>query len=206
MPKVNEAHRAARRRQVLDAAMECFARQGFHRTTMHDIVRQAGLSAGAVYGYFASKDDIIEAIAADRHMRERDLIRQTHGLPVAGILRRLAREFLGGLTQPQERNERRLGVQVWAEALREPRVLRLVRQGIDEPLHLLTDVIRQAQSRGEIAPLDPESISRAIMALFHGFVLQQSWDPGVAVEPYLAVIDAAIDAMVAHPDTAGRRP
>lgn len=178
--------------------MQCFARQGFHRTTMQDIVREARLSAGAVYGYFASKDDIIEAIAADRHMRERDLIAQMDGLPVEEVLRRLARCFVGELARPEEREARRLGVQVWAEALREPRVMRLVRRGIDEPLRLLTQVIRDAQARGALVPqLDAESASRAMMAMFHGFVLQQSWDPDVAIEPYLAVIDAAIDAMVA---------
>jgi len=200
MPKVSDEHRATRRRQVLDAAVECFARQGFHRATMQDIIREAGLSAGAVYGYFAAKDEIIEAIAAERHARERDLIGQIHDLPVAEVLRRLAREFIGGLARREEQKRRRVGVQVWAEALREPRVMRLVRRGIDEPLRLLTKVIDEARQRGEIAPdLDPQAVSRAVMALFHGFVLQQSWDPGVRVEPYLAVIDAAIDAALAHP-------
>ena len=39
MPKVTEAHLEARREQILDAAAECFARKGFHRSTMHDICR-----------------------------------------------------------------------------------------------------------------------------------------------------------------------
>lgn len=206
MPKVSDTHRAARRRQVLDAATECFARQGFHRTTMQDIVREAGLSAGAVYGYFAGKDDIIEAISAERHERERELIRQARGLPAAEVLRRLARDFLGSLAQRDEQKRRRVGVQVWAEALREPRVMRLVRRGIDEPLRLLTQVIEQAQARGEIAPaLDAQAVARAIVALFHGFVLQQSWDPRVKVEPYLAAIEAMIDALLAHRGTAGKQ-
>ena len=48
MPKVTEAHLEARRQQVLDPAFACFARQGFHQTTMDDICREAGLSAGAL--------------------------------------------------------------------------------------------------------------------------------------------------------------
>ena len=102
MPKVTEAHRAARRRQVLDAAAACFARQGFHRTTMRDIVSEADLSPGAVYGYFASKADIIEAIAAERHARERDLVlRASAQGDTAAILHQLARDFLGPLTNPE---------------------------------------------------------------------------------------------------------
>jgi AcrR family transcriptional regulator len=134
MPKVTEAHRAARRRQVLDAAGACFARQGFHRTTMRDIVSEARLSPGAVYGYFSSKADIIEAIAAERHSHERALIRHARAHPEAAeVLRQLARDFLGALTKPEERSRRRVGVQLWAEALRDRRVLKLVRRGIDEP-------------------------------------------------------------------------
>ena len=59
MPKVTQAHLEARRQQILDAAFGCFARQGFHQTTMQDICREAELSPGAVYRYFDSKEAII---------------------------------------------------------------------------------------------------------------------------------------------------
>jgi len=197
MPKVNDEHRAARRQQILDAATACFTREGFHRTTMQDIVGEAGLSAGAVYGYFKSKDDIIEEISAERHARERELLSRTGDLAPAEILRRLAREFLGSLSERKEQKRRRLGVQVWAEALREPRVMRLVRRGVDEPVRLLAGVVKDAQKRGEIpASLEPEAVARAIVALFHGFILQQSWDPRVAVGPYLAVMETVVDALL----------
>ncbi len=52
--------------------MTCFAREGFHRTTMQDIFREADLSPGAVYSYFEGKDELIEAIADERHARERE--------------------------------------------------------------------------------------------------------------------------------------
>src|SRR6476620_12318205 len=63
MPKITDAHRAARRGQILQAAWKCFARKGFHATSMADVIGEAGLSAGAVYLYFRSKDDIIVAVA-----------------------------------------------------------------------------------------------------------------------------------------------
>src|SRR5271155_5188556 len=70
MPKVTEAHRESRRRHILGASIECFAREGFHRTSMTQIVAEAGVSAGSIYLYFPSKDDIIEAIAEERHALE----------------------------------------------------------------------------------------------------------------------------------------
>jgi len=61
VPKVSEEHADARRQQIIDAAYRCFARKGFHQATMRDIYEEAGLSPGAVYHYFDSKDEIIRA-------------------------------------------------------------------------------------------------------------------------------------------------
>ena len=73
MPRVTDAYREARRRQILDASIECFAREGFHRTSMAQIIAKAGVSAGTIYLYFSSKEEIIEAIAEERHIVESTL-------------------------------------------------------------------------------------------------------------------------------------
>ena len=65
MPKVTEEHRLARRAQIVAAARRCVIEEGFHKTTMADVIRESGLSAGAVYGYFKSKEEIVAAIAED---------------------------------------------------------------------------------------------------------------------------------------------
>ncbi|GAA0580890.1 hypothetical protein GCM10010172_77240 [Paractinoplanes ferrugineus] len=69
MPKVSDAHRARRRQQILAAAAACFARHGFHRTSMQDIVTESGVSAGLPYRCLAGKDDIIAAIVSDWHQQ-----------------------------------------------------------------------------------------------------------------------------------------
>src|SRR3712207_6164045 len=63
MPRVSAEHLEGRRNQILDAARRCFAANGFHSTSMQDILAESGLSAGAVYRYFSGKEDIIAAIA-----------------------------------------------------------------------------------------------------------------------------------------------
>lgn len=63
MPKLKPATQHARREHILDAAEVCFARAGFHRTTMQDICKEAEISPGALYVYFASKEDLIAGIA-----------------------------------------------------------------------------------------------------------------------------------------------
>ena len=198
MPKVSEEHVAARRRQIVDAAVECFSRDGFHRATMQDIVAEAGLSPGAIYSYFASKDDIVEAIAAERHARERATIaRAREAKDIGEGLRAVARAFFGALAEPDEQRRRRLWVQIWAEALRDPRMLATARRGIDEPRKLFAQAVREAQQRGELpAHVDPDAFGRLAISLFLGFVLQQAWDPRVELEPYVDVLEYALDAMV----------
>ena len=75
MPKVSKEHSEARRRQIIDAAYQCFARKGFHQTTMRDIYEEAGLSPGAVYHYFDSKDEIIQASFDFDYLRSQSIVR-----------------------------------------------------------------------------------------------------------------------------------
>src|ERR1700742_4696234 len=65
MPRLTEANRAAKRAEILAAARRCFARDGFHQTAMPDIAREAGVSVGAPYRYFASKEELILELAGD---------------------------------------------------------------------------------------------------------------------------------------------
>ena len=78
MPKVPQAHLDMRRDQILVAARSCFFKKGFHQTTMKDIMGTAKLSAGAVYNYFKSKEDIIVAMAEKVVERNPDFIDLPH--------------------------------------------------------------------------------------------------------------------------------
>ncbi len=61
MPKVTQEYRDARRHEIAGAAMRVFARQGFQATSMADIIAESGLSAGAIYGHYKSKEDLIHS-------------------------------------------------------------------------------------------------------------------------------------------------
>src|SRR5271156_4654230 len=109
VPKVSQAYLDARRSEILDAAIICFSRDGFHRTTMQDIVKQSKLSPGAIYNYFAGKQEIIEAIANERRAKEHLLMSEARKEPnVAGVLKRIRDSFFGELRDPKERLRRRV--------------------------------------------------------------------------------------------------
>jgi AcrR family transcriptional regulator len=164
---------------------------------MQDIVREARLSPGAIYLYFKSKEDIVEAIAVERHAQEVALLEQAlEAKTFAPAVRGLIRGFLHALSDPAERDRRRVGVQLWAEALRDRRVLHVVCRGVDRPLMLLARLIRQAQRRREISrQIDPEAGARAIVALFQGFVLQAAWDPSADLRAYQDLMGQLLDGL-----------
>jgi TetR/AcrR family fatty acid metabolism transcriptional regulator len=55
-----------KRRQILDAAIRVFARQGFHSTRVSDIADEAGVAYGLVYHYFKSKDEVLNELFSER--------------------------------------------------------------------------------------------------------------------------------------------
>jgi TetR/AcrR family transcriptional regulator, transcriptional repressor of aconitase len=197
MPRVAKSYLESRRRQIMDAAITCFSREGFHRTTMQDIVAETGLSAGAIYRYFRSKEDIVAAIAAEHHAAEAAAFAEVStGGDVGAALRHLATVSLGRLADPAEQQWRRITVQIWGEALRNDRVMGVVRGGIDEPVAVLAALIRRGQRDGSLPQeLDAEGAARVCASIFQGLVLQQAWDPELDVDAYLRAVFALIDAL-----------
>jgi TetR/AcrR family transcriptional regulator, transcriptional repressor of aconitase len=187
MPKVSQSYLDARRAEILDAAIVCFSRQGFHRTTMQDIVKQSRLSPGAIYNYFDSKEEIIEAISEARHAAERTIIIEASKEPTfAGVVARIRDGFFGELKDPKERRRRRVSIQLWAEAQRNPKILKLARRTVDDPCRLLNGILSEAKKRGEIAgSVDPEATARFLIAAFHGIVLQVEWNDRLEIERLL---------------------
>jgi TetR/AcrR family transcriptional regulator, transcriptional repressor of aconitase len=213
MPRVSGAYLERRRAEILAAALRCFAREGFHRTTMQDIVREARLSPGAIYRYFAAKEDIIAAIAAERHAAERAMLHEAASrTDVEAGLHELVSAFLGRLADPAEQEWRRVTVQVWGEALRSAPVLAVAREGLDEPLRTLAALIRRSQQAGRLArDLDADALARVAAAIFQGLVLQQAWDPDVDVAAYARAAEVLLAALlrptpVVGADGSPRRP
>jgi TetR/AcrR family transcriptional regulator, transcriptional repressor of aconitase len=119
MPKVTPEYRAERRAHVMAAARRCFVRDGFHAASMQDLVAEAGMSSGAVYRYFPSKDAVIEAIAAENLEQVVAVIRQSiddGASPPAAIASVL--QFV--TSRHAEDGFAAIALLVWSEALRNP--------------------------------------------------------------------------------------
>lgn len=181
MPKISDERRESRRQQILDAALRCFSRDGFHNTTTADIVRESGVSQGTLYLYFATKEDIVAALADDRHQGEAFLnaLAQSEPDPVDGL--RLMMELYGKLlTDPHRVDARRVGIQGWAEALRNERVRASTVEGLDMVRRAIVRLVERGQGSGKIRPeVEPDAVARCLIAVFQGLMLQVNWGEGV---------------------------
>ena len=124
MPKVSDAYVEARRQQILEAARACFARQGFHQTSIKDICQEAGLSPGAVYRYFPSKEHIIAATCLGCQQESIDFIEsaKSQGSTPLQILDFIVEHGFSMLDQKESREYTMMTIQLWSEALRSSEV------------------------------------------------------------------------------------
>ncbi|EME97400.1 TetR/AcrR family transcriptional regulator [Streptomyces mobaraensis NBRC 13819 = DSM 40847] len=199
MPKVSDAHLQARRREILDAAATCFARDGFHRTSMQDIVRESGISAGLIYRYFAGKDDMIAAIVTEWHEHRATLIDAARGAeqaPDADRLFSVYLDLLRSVGRPETAQDLHLGLQVWAETIRTPRIRELARHGVDGPRAAAAETIRSAAQHGKLPThLDADAFARILIAVYQGLMLQTAWDDTVDNEAFVRAVETTLTAL-----------
>ncbi|UWE13292.1 TetR/AcrR family transcriptional regulator [Actinacidiphila bryophytorum] len=199
MPKVSEEHREARRRQILDAAWVCFARNGFHKTSMPDVFAEAGLSAGAVYRYFPGKEALITAIAEVSTQQLIDLLDERLAADVLPPPEELLPAIVEDLPATGGSDPAAMAPQVWSEMMRDPRLAAAV-AGMLGDIHLrLTELCRRYQEAGLLDPgLDPGDTARVVIALIQGWIIQ--WNTmGLAAHQQ---ITAGVRALLARPRTA----
>jgi TetR/AcrR family transcriptional regulator, transcriptional repressor of aconitase len=121
MPKVSEEYREARRAEILAAARRCFIRQGFQDTSLQDILAEAGVSSGALYNYFRSKEEMIVAIAEENISQVISVLREaatgprrsSPGAALAHVLDEIRTKHI-------DNGFAAMTVMVWSEALRNP--------------------------------------------------------------------------------------
>jgi AcrR family transcriptional regulator len=207
MPRVTAAHNQARRRQILLAMCICMARKGFHKTSMREVCRTAGLSPGAVYSYFKSKEEILHALAEDGLRQSDVLLRE---LEAAGGLRAAFRRFVeilfdcvdqAAACAPEGLDHNRIKVALWAEAIRNPEILERFDGQYRDVLQRLAKMVRRDQRLGRVRRgVNPGSVAQVMVSLFEGFTLQRAMHPELDAARYreavLAVFEGALWAGV----------
>src|SRR2546423_11257773 len=137
-----DASNADRRSQILEAGLVCFAKRGFHQTSMHDISGEAGISVGLIYRYFENKEAVISAMAA-RHKEEiQQMLERAQQAPT--LLESLEILFTAHCCENEPRVISAFVVDLYAEASRNPQMADLVRDVLQTAMDGVTELIARA--------------------------------------------------------------
>jgi TetR/AcrR family transcriptional repressor of uid operon len=165
-----------RRAQILDAALVCFAKRGFHQASMHDISAEAGISVGLIYRYFENKDAVISAMA-DRHKKEiHEVLERAQQAPT--LLESLEILFTAHCCEDAPQLVSAFVVDLYAEASRNQRVADLVRDVLQTAMSGVTDLIaRSPEAESGAHGLKPHELAELIFAVSRGMLMRDVLQP-----------------------------
>ena len=183
-----ETRQESRRRQILDAAIRCFRKTGFHATSMSALAKEAGMSVGHIYHYFENKEAIIAAFIEDKFEDFRTYVEtlKQHEGSIADAMLDKVEEGFENMSSPEKAG---LFLEITVEASRNPKVAAMVQEADRVMRSTLAGMI--AESCGCTEP-DTEDRLMArvdmIVTLYEGLTIRAIRNPGINR-------DSAIDAM-----------
>ena len=192
VPKVSDEYRAARRDEIVEAALAAFRRKGFQAASMADIIAESGLSAGAIYGHFKGKSEIVLEVAT-RVVGERVHDVQRLGeseqlVPPSRLLRILVEGMTRDLGDPT------IVVQIWGEAITEPSLKALAYAAFEKLRTAIAGYVtlwhqrEHGLSREDAAAVATRQVPLFISAV-QGYVLQRAIMPEFDGDAYFATLD-----------------
>lgn len=171
-PDVSEERKA----QILEAAINVFARLGIHNARMDDIVAESGLSKGALYWYFKSKDEIIISILGglfEREFEDLQLMLESDE-PVSERLVQFITYTLSDIQQMLKIIP--LAYEFYALAFRNQAVGEAIKGYFRRYLQILTPIIQEGIDSGEFKPAEAQDIALTLGAVIEGTILLWVYD------------------------------
>lgn len=162
-----------RREQILTAAAAVFARRGLHQARMDDIVREAGLSKGTIYWYFASKDAVIEALMQRIFTPSLDSLHAILNADGPAYDRLLAatEHSVGMVRQVLDLELLPLFGEYYARSTRDEHARQVLQAYAQMGKDMLLPLFEQGIARGEFRPVDAELACMSYMALLDGLLV-----------------------------------
>lgn len=175
MPRISQAHEQAVRTRIIESALRVFAEKGYHDATIADVVRDSGLSVGAIYTYYRSKDELF--LATCEISTGQDLgglgARLAHGHGAAEKLAIAVGFFLDALAgKPHEPDMASALVMQWSRADAEPAIRLSLARRRDQIATVGELLIREAMETGELPPwIDAAALSSALVSFLDGLLV-----------------------------------
>jgi len=199
MPKLRPDTHRARRERILDAAFTCFAHGGFHATTMQTICREAGVSPGALYGYFDSKEALIQGLCERDRAEFADRFAQLAEAPdFLEALAAIGEHYIVNEAPQKQRFVFEMGI----EATRNPRIAEIF-MGVDKYCSDCFEALFQRlKEEGRIAPrVDIPTLAKVFNVLGDGMFWRRAIEPNVNMRNVLPVVIEIIGTLLNPVDT-----
>jgi AcrR family transcriptional regulator len=194
-----EEKKQATRNRLIEAAAEVISRKGFAATSVDEVAEHAGLTKGAVYSNFASKEELFLAVI-DRHVSQRtetiaDVVEA--GRPLGEQLAQGGQIFTAALAE--DRKWFLLGLEFSIYAARNPDVTPTLGRGYRQMRTQVAELIqRRADEQGRALPVAADQLARAIFALSHGLALEKLGDPdGVSDRLFGEILGLVLQSLTA---------
>lgn len=201
MPKLKPETQHARREHILDKAERCFARHGFHATTMQMLCKEAGISPGALYVYFDSKEALIAGICERDRAEFRDRFAAVGDAPdVMDALRTVARHYFVDEAQ----HKLAITVEMGAESMRNDVVGEFFRACDAAINESIVDLLERLTTEGRIKPLlPPREAANMMLIIGDGLLWRRAVDPEFNGEAMLPAVLSMIGMLIGPQEDAG---
>jgi AcrR family transcriptional regulator len=166
-----------RKQQILDAAMVVFARSGFHKARMDDIVSESGWSKGTLYWYFKSKDEIISAVIENFFTQELDRVVESLDTDLSVKEKLLTTTKIIVTDLQRIRDLMPIAIEYISQGMREKNIENRLKRYFRSYVQALTPVIKEGIEKGEIRHTNAEDAVIAYAAIIEGTILLWMYDP-----------------------------
>ncbi len=196
-PKLAPEVIAERRAHILRAALTCFARKGYHQTTMDDIVKESGLSKGGIYWHFSGKHDLLTSLFTTMIGDPEEIFAPIRAASTS------ARQKLEAVLDLFEKSVvdtpfsqwMPLLLEVWVQNERDPEMQEIAVQIWARYRRPLAQIIRDGIDSGEFRPVDADTLANILIGVYDGLMMQWMIDP--AQVDWKAVRETLMDTLVA---------
>jgi AcrR family transcriptional regulator len=175
VPKLSEETRARRRQHILTSAWSCFSRNGFHATSMDDVIAASGISSSAVYRYFRSKEELIDATTDEGLAKVQQIfvdLLAYETCPTPGQTLALLVGELDSRVENTEYDMSRIALQTWAEALRDTALQDRARGLYLKTLDHIAELAGRWRDNGYLpAYADTNAVAASLFSVMHGLIV-----------------------------------
>jgi AcrR family transcriptional regulator len=176
VPRVSAAHEQEVRDRIIAAAIRVFSEKGYHSSTIADVVRESGLSVGAIYTYFSGKDELIRLSCDQIATRGLDLLAERLGQAstTAERMTIAVQLYIETIDEYEGQPGQVSLLQAWAEADREPAVREMLAARRERFAGAGQMILAAGVAAGELPGwLDLEATTRGFLATLDGLLLQR---------------------------------